>query len=516
MIRQLFTVSTMTLLSRILGFVRDMVIARYFGASAEADAFFVAFKIPNFFRRLFAEGAFSQAFVPVLAEAKEQQGKARVRQLVDAISFRLITVLLVVVAIGAVFSTAVVWVFAPGFHAEPEKFALTAQLLQLTFPYLLLISLVALSSALLNTYGHFAVPAFTPVLLNGALIFAAVVLSGYFQPSVLALGWGVLLAGVLQLAFHLPFLWRLGLLPRPRPIADPGVDEVKKLMLPALFGVSVAQINLLIDTILASFLVTGSVSWLYYADRLMEFPLGVFGIALATVALPGLSKKAARADWVGFQADVDLALRLIWLVGMPAMMGLALLAAPLLTTLFHYGAFSDGDVHQSARALMAYSLGLVGFMLVKVLAPAFYALKDMQTPVRIAVVALVVNTVLNLLLIWPLAHAGLALATSLSALVNAALLYRALRRAGHYGPMVGWQRLFIQGVVALMVMGGWLWWWTPALAWWLNAGVLERVMALAALIGSGALVYGGALYLLGWRPAQLKARVNGASDSRSA
>lgn len=506
MIRQLFTVSSMTLLSRVLGFVRDMVIARYFGASAGADAFFVAFKIPNFFRRLFAEGAFSQAFVPVLAEAKELEGKARVRQLVDAISFRLLVALLLVVGLGVAFSGVVVWLFAPGFHADPEKFTLTSELLRLTFPYLLLISLVALSSAILNTYGHFAVPAFTPVLLNVALIFAAVVLADAFQPSVLALGWGVLLAGVLQLTFHLPFLWRLGLLPRPRPLADPAVDEVKRLMLPALFGVSVAQINLLIDTVLASFLVTGSVSWLYYSDRLMEFPLGVFGIALATVALPGLSRKAAQADWRGFQSDVDLALRLIWLVGMPAMVGLALLAAPLLATLFHYGAFGDEDVMQSARSLMAYSLGLVGFMLVKVLAPAFYALKDMKTPVRIAVVALVVNTVLNLLLIWPLAHAGLALATSLSALVNAGLLYHHLRKAGHYAPLSGWGRLFMQGVLALAVMGVWLWLWTPPVAWWLDADALMRVLRLAVLIGSGALVYGAALWGLGWRPSQLKER----------
>ncbi len=516
MIRQLFTVSGMTLLSRVLGFVRDMVIARYFGASAGADAFFVAFKIPNFFRRLFAEGAFSQAFVPVLAEAKEKHGVARVRQLVDAVSFRLLLALLVVVGLGVLFADSVTWLFAPGFHAEAGKFALTAQLLRLTFPYLLLISLVALSAAILNTYGRFAVPAFTPVLLNVTLILAAAVLSHHFEPSVLALGWGVLLAGVLQLAFHLPFLWRLGLLPRPRPISDPGVDEVKRLMLPALFGVSVAQINLLIDTVLASFLVTGSVSWLYYSDRLMEFPLGVFGIALATVALPGLSKKAARADWAGFRADVDLALRLIWLVGMPAMLGLVLLAGPLLTTLFHYGAFTAADVAQSSRSLMAYSLGLVGFMLVKVLAPAFYALKDMKTPVRIAVVALVANTLLNLLLIWPLAHAGLALATSLSALVNAALLYHRLRRDGHYAPCAGWRRLLWQGGVAMALMMLWLLWWTPSLDQWLAADAFWRLGVLMVLVGSAMALYGGALWLSGWRPSDMKTGGRDASDTRSA
>ncbi|WP_294948972.1 murein biosynthesis integral membrane protein MurJ [Sulfurivirga sp.] len=507
MLKNLFTVSSMTLFSRVLGFVRDMVIARYFGASMGADAFFVAFKIPNFFRRLFAEGAFSQAFVPVLAEAREKHGIERVRHLVDAVSWRLLLALLAVVGVGVLFSGAVTWLFAPGFHAEPEKFRLTAEMLRLTFPYLLFISLVALSSAILNTWDRFAVPAVTPVLLNLTLIFAAVVLSQWFDPPVLALAWGVLLAGVVQLAFHLPFLWRLGLLPRPRPIDDPGVAEIKRLMLPALFGVSVAQINLLIDTVLASFLVTGSVSWLYYSDRLMEFPLGVFGIALATVVLPGLSRKAARGDHDGYRRDIDLALRLIWLIGVPAMAGLMLLAGPLLTTLFHYGAFTDTDVAQSARSLVAYALGLVGFILVKVLAPAFYALKDMKTPVRIAVIALVANTVLNLMLIWPLAHAGLALATSLSAFVNAGLLYWHLSvRGGHYAPLAGWRAVLWRGLLALGVMGVFLLGLTPPLADWLAAGAGTRVLWLAGLVIGAVTLYGATLWLTGLRPHHLHRR----------
>ncbi|SIO08026.1 putative peptidoglycan lipid II flippase [Sulfurivirga caldicuralii] len=498
MLKNLFTVSSMTLVSRILGFVRDMVIARYFGASAGADAFFVAFKIPNFFRRLFAEGAFSQAFVPVLSEAKEKAGMERVRHLVDAISFRLLMALLLVIGIGMVFSDAVIWLFAPGFHAEPFKFQLTAEMLRITFPYLLFISLVALSSAILNTYNHFAVPAFTPVLLNLTLIAAAIGLSPHFDIPVLALAWGVLLAGILQLALHLPFLWRLGLLPRPRPIDDPGVNEVKRLMLPALFGVSVAQINLLIDTVLASFLVTGSVSWLYYADRLMEFPLGVFGIALATVALPGLSRAAARTDWHAYRAQIDTALRLIWLVGVPASLGLMLLAAPLLATLFQYGAFTPEDVMQSSRALMAYALGLVGFMLVKVLAPAFYALKDMKTPVRIAVIALVVNTVLNLVFIFPLAHVGLALATSLAAFVNAGLLYHHLRGT-HFERHEGWRALLWRGVLAMGGMVAWLLLWTPSTTDWLSADAWHRIGWLAALVVSAVALYGALLWLLGVR-----------------
>ncbi len=504
MLKSLFTVSSMTLLSRILGFVRDMVIARYFGASVGADAFFVAFKIPNFFRRLFAEGAFSQAFVPVLAEAKEKQGKARVQQLVDAISFRLLAVLMVFIGLGMVFAEQVTWLFAPGFAQEMEKFQLTADMLRLTFPYLLLISLVALSSAILNTYDRFAVPAFTPVLLNLTLIGTALGLSAYFQPPVLALAWGVLIAGIVQLVFHLPFLWRLGLLPRPRPVSDPGVNEVKRLMLPALFGVSVAQINLLIDTILASFLQTGSVSWLYYSDRLMEFPLGVFGIALATVVLPGLSKKVAVEDWHGFRQDLDQALRLIWLIGVPATVGLALLSGPLLTTLFHYGAFTDTDVMQAQKSLIAYSLGLSGFILVKVLAPAFYAMKEMKLPVRAAVIALVANTVLNLIFIWPLAHAGLALATSLSAFVNAGLLYWFLtRNMNLFQPLPGWLWRFFQGSMGLLAMAIWLWWSTPGLAEWLEASAGKRVLWLTGLVFSAMGVYGAVLFMMGWRLADV-------------
>ncbi|VAW47406.1 Proposed peptidoglycan lipid II flippase MurJ, partial [hydrothermal vent metagenome] len=383
------TVGGMTMISRILGFVRDMVIARYFGASMGADAFFVAFKIPNFFRRLFAEGAFSQAFVPVLAEAKEKRGHEAVKHLVDALSYRLGGILLIITAFGVFGSSIWMMVFAPGFIDEPEKFALASDMLAITFPYLLLISLVAFSSAIMNTYNQFAVPAFTPVFLNLVLITFAIWVSPLLDIPIMALAWGVLVAGVVQLLFHLPFLYRLGLLPSPTRKSDPGVGEVKRMMIPALFGVSVAQINLLLDTVLASFLITGSVSWLYYSDRLMEFPLGVFGVALATVVLPGLSKKAANEDWKGFRQDVDSALRLVLIIGLPATLGLLLLAEPLITTLFYYGAFTARDVSMSGMSLMAYSFGLLGFILVKILAPAFYARKDMKTPVKVAIIALV-------------------------------------------------------------------------------------------------------------------------------
>ncbi len=488
------------MISRVLGFVRDMVIARYFGASMGADAFFVAFKIPNFFRRLFAEGAFSQAFVPVLAETKEKRGHEAVKHLVDALSYRLGGVLLIITAFGVFGSSIWMMVFAPGFLDEPEKFALASDMLAITFPYLLLISLVAFSSAIMNTYNQFAVPAFTPVFLNLVLITFAIWVSPLLDVPVMALAWGVLVAGVVQLLFHLPYLYRLGLLPSPTRQSDSGVGEVKRLMIPALFGVSVAQINLLVDTILASFLVTGSVSWLYYSDRLMEFPLGVFGVALATVVLPGLSKKAANEDWKGFRQDIDSALRLVLIIGLPSMLGLLLLAEPLITTLFYYGAFTARDVSMSGMSLMAYSFGLLGFILVKILAPAFYARKDMKTPVKIAIVALITNMVLNLALIGPFAHVGLAAATSISAFVNSGLLYWYLRKQQVFEPLSGWAKLMVQVGIANVVLVVFLLWFTPPVAEWLWFDWEERLFWLFGLVFAVIAIYGISLLLLGLNP----------------
>lgn len=493
------TTGAMTMLSRILGFVRDMVIARYFGASAGADAFFVAFKIPNFFRRLFAEGAFSQAFVPVLAEAKENGGKAAVKKLVDAIVFRLAGILLVITAFGVFGSGLIMMLFAPGFIDQPEKFKLASDMLAITFPYLLLISLVAFSSAIMNTYEKFAVPAFTPVFLNLVLITFAIGVSPYLDVPIMALAWGVLVAGVVQLLFHLPFLKKMGLLPVPSAEKNEGVGEVKRLMLPALFGVSVAQINLLVDTILASFLITGSVSWLYYSDRLMEFPLGVFGVALATVVLPGLSKKAANKNWQGFQEDLDFALRLVFILGVPATIGLYLLAEPLLITLFFYGEFTENDVVMSGASLMAYSFGLLGFILVKILAPAFYARKDMKTPVKVAVIALVTNTVMNLILIGPFAHVGLAAATSISAFVNAGLLYWYLQKQQVFSPLKGWSKLFVQVLFANLLLVALLLFVNPALTDWLAFSAWQRLFWLIGLVMTGLVLYIGALFTFGLR-----------------
>ncbi|MDP1707750.1 MAG: murein biosynthesis integral membrane protein MurJ [Gammaproteobacteria bacterium] len=492
------TVGAVTLISRVLGFVRDMVIARLFGAGSGADAFFVAFRIPNFWRRLFAEGSFSQAFVPILTEYKTQRSHAEVQELADRVTGTLGVVLFGMTLIGVVAAPLVVMLFAPGFLDEPERYGMTVEMLRITFPYLLFVSLAALASGVLNTYGRFGVPAFTPVFLNLAMIAAAIWLAPHLERPITALAWGVFLGGLVQLGFQLPYLKKLRLLPRPRwGWKDSGVRRIVKLMIPALFGVSVTQINLLFDTLIASFLVAGSVSWLYYADRLVEFPLGVFGIALATVILPALSQKHTEASASEFSRTLDWALRWVVLIGAPATVGLLLLASPLLTTLFHYGAFSAHDVAMSARSLMAFSIGLTGYIFIKILAPAFYARQDMRTPVRIGVIAMLSNMVLNVILVFPLQHAGLALATALAAFINAGLLYRALRRESVYQPQPGWVKFLLRVLAANAVMALLLWFGSGAAQDWLAWSALTRAAHLALLIGAGAVAYLVMLYLTG-------------------
>ncbi|MDE2088687.1 MAG: murein biosynthesis integral membrane protein MurJ [Gammaproteobacteria bacterium] len=505
LIKSTATVGGMTLISRVLGFVRDVVLARVFGAGLGMDAFFVAFKIPSFLRRLFAEGAFSQAFVPVLSEYKTRHGEAPLRELVDHVAGTLGGVLLLVTIAGTLAAPLLVLVFAPGFVHTPDKYALTARMLHVTFPYLLFISLTAFSAGILNSHGRFGVPALTPVLLNLCLIGAALLLAPYFHPPVVALAWGVFAAGVVQLLFQLPFLHRLRLLPRPRwGWRHPGVQRILRLMLPAIFGSSVAQINLLIDTLIASFLVTGSVSWLYYSDRLMEFPLGVFGIALGTVILPSLSRQHAQAAPERFIQTLDVALRWVALIGLPAALGLMLLAGPMLATLFHYGAFSAYDVHMASRSLMAFAFGLPGFILVKVLAPAYYARQDTRTPVRIGVIAMLSNIAFNLLLVVPLAHAGIALATSLAAFLNGALLLRALRRSDIYRPLAGWRPFLLRVAAANAVMTALLWLGSERLAVWLRWDAAQRALHLAGWILAAGIVYFVSLWVLGLRLKQLR------------
>lgn len=489
----------MTLISRVLGLVRDMVIARYFGAGAGADAFFVAFKIPNFLRRLFAEGAFAQAFVPVLSEYRHNRGQGAVKDLVNAVAGSLGFVLLVITALAVLGSPAITAVFAPGFLDDAERFGLASEMLRLTFPYLLLISLTAFAGGILNSYDQFAVPAITPVLLNLSLIGAAIFIAPYMSEPVVALAWGVLIAGALQLLFQLPFLMKLGLLPRPRvDYRHEGVSKIMKLMAPAIFGVSVSQINLLLDTVLASFLQTGSVSWLYYSDRLAELPLGVFAVAIGTVILPNLSRSHASQSPEHFARTLDWAVRVILLIAIPAALALVLLAEPLLATLFHYGEVTDRDIFMSAQSLRAYSVGLVAFMLIKVLAPGFFARQDTRTPVKIGIIAMGSNMLLNLALIMPLAHAGLALATALSAWINALLLWRGLSKENAYRFTAGWGRFLLQLLVANGLMTAFILWFNADTEW-LSATAATRAQNMTVLVVGGVLVYAIVLAIAGVR-----------------
>ena len=492
LMRSGLVVSAMTMLSRVMGLVRDVVVATFLGAGNGSDAFFVAFKIPNFLRRLFAEGAFNQAFVPVLSEYSTQRTKQEIRELLNAVAGSLTALLALITALAMLGAPWLVWLFAPGFGRDPEKLALTADMLRLTFPYLLLISLTAFSGSVLNTWNRFAVPAFTPVLLNISLIGAALFLMPLMEEPAMALAWGVLIAGAAQLAFQVPFLLRLGLLPTPWPnFAHDGVKRILKLMAPALFGVSVSQINLLLDTVLASLLAVGSVSWLYYSDRLVELPLGVFGVAIGTIILPALSKRHAEQSTEHFSAMLDWAIRVVLLLGVPAALALAVLAEPFLITLFHYGAMTDNDIQMAAMSLRAYAFGLVAFMLIKVLAPGFFARQDTKTPVKVGIIAMVANMVFNLLLIWPLAHAGLALATALSAFLNAGLLGYLLYRRQVLVFQPGWGRYAVQLVGGSVLMSVALMLVSPDWQVWLEFGLWQRVRWVAGLV-----VLGGGLYFI--------------------
>lgn len=500
LLRALATVSSMTLVSRILGFVRDAVIARLFGAGLATDAFFVAFRIPNLLRRLFAEGAFSQAFVPILAEYRTRNGEGETRLLVDRVATALSLAVLAVSIVGIFAAPWIIYVSAPGFSATPEKFELTVAMLRITFPYLLFISLVSLAGGILNTWSRFAVPAFTPTLLNLSFIFCALVFAPYFRPPVLVLAWAVLVGGLLQLGLQLPYLAKIGMLPRLRPdFLDPGVKRILRQMGPAVFGVSIAQLSLLINTIFASFLANGSVSWLYYADRLMEFPTGMLGVALGTILLPSLSKYYSSDATEQYSRLLDWGLRLTLLLALPAAVALALLGVPLISTLFHYGQFSVEDVWMTRRALAAYSLGLVGLILVKVLAPGFYARQNIRTPVKIAVITLAATQLMNLALIGPLKHAGLALAIGLGACLNAGLLYYKLRQQGIYQPQPAWAQFSGKLGLALLVMAAVLWGAMGSESWWLAAAWQQRMAGLLGIVCLGATVYFATLWLLGFR-----------------
>jgi putative peptidoglycan lipid II flippase len=503
-----------TLISRVLGFVRDVVFARIFGAGAGMDVFVVAFQIPNFLRRLFAEGAFSQAFVPVLSEYQAQRPHAEVKALADRVAGTLGVVLFVVTLLGVIAAPVFIMLFAPGFLNEPDKLALGSEMLRLTFPYLFFISLTAFAGGILNTYGRFGVPAFTPVFLNLVLIGAALWIAPMLERPIVGVAVGVFAAGVVQLGFQLPFLRAIGLLPRPRwGWRDPGVQKIMRLMLPAILGSSVAQINLIVDRVIASFLVTGSISWLYYSDRLLEFPLGIFAIALATVILPGLSRRHAEQSTTAFSATLDWALKLVMVIALPAAVGMFMLAGPMLATLFQYGEFTAGDTRMASWSLMAYAVALLGFTVVKVLSPGYFSRQDIRTPVRVSIRAMFVNIVLNAAIVVPMilyavpgAHAGLAAATGLAAVYNATALYRGLRKAGVYAPGDGWRALALKVLLANLAMGLALWLVAGPLEAWLEAGWRVRSLRLAGCIGLGMAVYLASLLLLGLRPRHLRQR----------
>nr|WP_298109039.1 murein biosynthesis integral membrane protein MurJ [uncultured Pseudomonas sp.] len=500
LLKSLAAVSSMTMLSRVLGFVRDTIIARTFGAGIASDAFVVAFKLPNLLRRIFAEGAFSQAFVPILAEYKTQQGEEAARTFVAYVAGMLTLVLALVTLIGILAAPWIVWVSAPGFADEADRFALTADLLRVTFPYILLISLSSLAGAILNTWNRFSVPAFVPTLLNVSMIVFALFLTPYFDPPIMALGWAVLAGGLLQLAFQLPHLRKIGMLVLPRlNLRDSGVWRVLKLMGPAIFGVSVSQISLIINTIFASFLVAGSVSWMYFADRLMELPAGVLGVALGTILLPTLSKTYASADRDEYSRLLDWGLRLCFILALPSAVALAVLAEPLTVSLFQYGKFTGHDADMTQQALIAYSVGLLGIILVKILAPGFYAQQNIRTPVRIAVVTLVATQLMNLALIQPLAHAGLALAIGLGACLNAGLLYWQLRKADMFQPQPGWLIFLAKLLVAVLTMAAVLLAAMHHMPAWAEGDMLWRLSRLAVVVVAGLLSYFGMLLLLGFR-----------------
>ena len=502
--RSTLIVSAMTMLSRIAGLVRDMVLLNVFGADRMMDAFLVAFKIPNFLRRLFAEGAFAQAFVPVLTEYKTQRGDETVRDLVSKTAGSLSLILLILTVVAVVGAQPIMWVFAPGFSDDPEKFHLAANMLQITFPYLLLISLTAFAGGILNSYGAFALSSFTPVLLNLVMIASALFLAPHMDIPVMALAWGVLLAGVAQLAFQIPALYNIGMLPRFKvAFADEGVKRIFTLMLPAMFGVSVSQINLLLDTILASFLVSGSVSWLYTAERLTELPLGLIGIAVATVILPSLSAKHAEKSEAEFKAMLDWALRIIVLVGVPASLAMLILAEPMIAALFHHGKFTNHDVAMSSAALQALSGGILAFMLIKVFAPGYYARQDTKTPVKIGIIAMISNMAFNLMLVWSLKHVGLALASTLSAFLKAGLLYWGLHKKGVYRLEKHWLTLSARYLAANGVMVGVLLVLTPRVDW-LAADWHFRIAYLLGICLAGVLSYLVTLTVVGFKWRELR------------
>ncbi|MCX7120722.1 MAG: murein biosynthesis integral membrane protein MurJ [Gammaproteobacteria bacterium] len=500
LVRSTSTVALFTLLSRIMGFARDIILANIFGAGGLFDAFVVAFKLPNFLRRLFGEGAFAQAFVPILADQRANQTPEQVQSFVDHVSGTLALIVSAVVIAAEIGAPLLIMIFAPGFLHDPTRYHIAVNLCREMFPYLLLIVLTALAGAILNTYGLFAAPAFTPVLLNIALIGVALLWAPHTAQPIYVLGWGVMIGGTAQLLIQIPFLKAINLMPKFKVgFHHEGTLRVMKRMIPALFGVSVAQISLLVDNIFASFLPKGSISWLYYSDRLIYFPLGLIGVALATVVMPYLSRNHASKDEKIFSETLDWALRCTLFIGLPCAVGLFILAGPILSTLLHSGKFNSFDVMMTAESLSAFAVGLPAFMLIKILASAFYARQNIKTPVKIAAIAMIVNLIFNFILIFPLKHAGLALATSISAIVNAGLLWVLLVRENIFTPLNVWKKTIMQLVISNGVMAFCIYFLAGAITPWLHWSILIRILHLLAVIVAGIGSYCLMLGLMGIR-----------------
>lgn len=500
LLKSLATVSSMTLLSRVMGFIRDAIVARYFGAGMATDTFFVAFKLPNLLRRIFAEGAFSQAFVPILAEYKSRESAEATRIFVSNVAGLLTLVLAIVTLIGIISAPVLILLTAPGFTSPVEKFELSVRLLRITFPYIFLISLTSLAGALLNTWNKFSVPAFAPTLLNVSMIGFTLLASPYFRPPIVALAVGVVVGGVLQLLYQLPYLKQIGLFVWPKiNLHSLGVWRVLKQMAPAILGVSVGQISLIINTIFASFLVSGSVSWMYYADRLMEFPSGVLGVALGTILLPSLSHCFTKNDRKQYSQLLDWGLRLCIILALPATVALGIISGPLICALFEYGKFTATDTLMTQYALIAYAVGLLGLILIKILASAFYSCQDIKTPVRIAITTLILTQIMNAIFIAPLHHAGLALSISLAACINAGLLYWQLRRKALFRPQPGWMMFLVKVVLSVLIMGVGLFITMHYLPIRLFASMPQRVALLFVLVGVGVISYFISLTVFGVR-----------------
>jgi putative peptidoglycan lipid II flippase len=498
LIKATAVVSVMTLISRLLGFVRDMLIARLFGVDAATDAFFVIFKIPNLLRRLFAEGAFAHALVPVLTAYKQTDQHSSLKEFIAKLSGQFILWSMLLTLIAFVLAPALVLLLAPGFAWQSSQYDLAVDLLRITLPFGACIVLVAFAGAVLNAHDRFALPALTPVFLNLSMIAAALWLAPRLNIPIMALAWGISIAGVVQLLAQMPSIMKLRLLALPRFVfSDPETGKTLGLMLPAIFSASVTQVNLLLDTLIASFLVSGSVSWLYYSDRLVEFPLGILGMALSTVILPQLSKNHAMEDGAAFSSTLDWGLRWVVIVGMPATIGLFLLAEPTLSTLFQYDEFMADDVRMAGLSLKAYAVGLLGYLLIKILVPGFSSRLDLKTPVRYGLYSMLISLAMNVLAI-PLAHAGLALATSMGALINAGLLLKKLLRDKVYCPGTGWLPFLLRVALASMAMAFTLWYYVD-ISWWRQWGAVDRILHLIKWIATGCLVYGSSLLLCGLR-----------------